>query len=229
MRFVYLAFIVICAHLVLLWWAQVSRQGKTPEVLPVVFHLSPVPAPNTAPVVQPTPKIQVSPHKQPMRQNANATQVAALTTPPVQGSINSEIAQQNKRHDEVMPVELGGNGIASTSGPTQKTENTSTNTIHATKPNAILLPSSSAEYLNNPQPTYPVTSLRLGEQGKVVVRVLISKDGKAAQGEITQSSGFDRLDRAALRTVLGWRYIPGQTNGQPQDMWFDVPITFRLN
>jgi protein TonB len=89
------------------------------------------------------------------------------------------------------------------------------------------LPSSSAEYLNNPAPAYPALSLRLNEAGKVVIRVLIGKDGLALEGSIVQSSGYDRLDQAALRAVLKWRYVPGKVDGQARDMWFDVPIKFK--
>lgn len=92
----------------------------------------------------------------------------------------------------------------------------------------VRLPSSHANYLNNPQPPYPALSLRLHEGGKVVVRVLIGKNGQALRGEVFQSSGFERLDRSALNAVLAWRYIPGKVDGQAQDMWFDVPISFKL-
>jgi len=90
------------------------------------------------------------------------------------------------------------------------------------------LPSSDAAYLNNPKPAYPVLSKRLGEQGKVVVRVLIGVDGTAQQAEIRTSSGYDRLDQAALTTVLKWRYVPGKRGGVPEAMWFNVPINFVL-
>jgi protein TonB len=97
-----------------------------------------------------------------------------------------------------------------------------------TPSNEVRLPYSHANYLNNPQPPYPTLSLRLHESGKVVVRVLIGKNGQALRGEIFQSSGFERLDRSALIAVLAWRYIPGKIDWQAQDMWFDVPITFQL-
>ena len=93
---------------------------------------------------------------------------------------------------------------------------------------AVQLPSSNADYLNNPAPGYPAISQRLGEQGQVVVRVLIGRDGHAHQGEVYQSSGFERLDQAALRAVLSWRFVPGQRSGVPQDMWFNVPVSFTL-
>lgn len=94
---------------------------------------------------------------------------------------------------------------------------------------SVQLPSSNADYLNNPAPVYPALSQRLGEQGKLVIRVLIGKDGTALQADIHQSSGFERLDQAALRAVMSWRYVPGQRGGVAQDMWFNVPINFSLN
>ncbi len=95
-------------------------------------------------------------------------------------------------------------------------------------PPRVELPSSSADYLNNPKPAYPPLSKRLGEQGKVVVRVLIASDGTAQQAQVHQSSGFERLDQAALSTVLKWRYVPGKRAGVPEAMWFNVPINFVL-
>lgn len=90
------------------------------------------------------------------------------------------------------------------------------------------MPSTSADYLQNPKPPYPPISKRLGEQGKVVVRVLIGTDGTAQRAEVAESSGFDRLDQAALATVLKWRYVPGKRGGVPEAMWFRVPINFVL-
>ena len=95
-------------------------------------------------------------------------------------------------------------------------------------PPAVQLPSSNADYLQNPKPTYPPLSKRLGEQGKVIVRVLIGADGQPRQAELKQSSGFDRLDQAALTTVMKWRYVPGKRGGVAEEMWFNVPINFVL-
>jgi protein TonB len=90
------------------------------------------------------------------------------------------------------------------------------------------LPSSDAEYLHNPKPEYPSQSRRRAEQGKVLLRVFIGADGLAQKAEIKTSSGFARLDQAALATVLAWRYVPGKRGGVPEAMWFDVPINFVL-
>lgn len=96
-------------------------------------------------------------------------------------------------------------------------------------PPRIELPSSSADYLNNPPPPYPALSKRLGEQGKVVVRVFIDTNGTASKAEIRTSSGYDRLDQTALQTVLRWRYVPGKRAGVVEAMWFNIPINFVLD
>lgn len=89
-------------------------------------------------------------------------------------------------------------------------------------------PSSVAEHLRNPKPDYPTQSRRLGEQGQVVLRVLVGHDGAAQEAQVHRSSGHDRLDRAALATVMAWRYVPGKRGGVPESMWMDVPIQFVL-
>ena len=95
-------------------------------------------------------------------------------------------------------------------------------------PPRIELPSSNAGYLNNPKPTYPAISRRLGEQGKVVLRVFIDAEGSPQQIEIRQSSGYERLDQQALDAVRRWRFVPGKRNGVPEAMWNIVPINFVL-
>jgi periplasmic protein TonB len=95
-------------------------------------------------------------------------------------------------------------------------------------PPRIELPSSSADYLNNPRPPYPALSKRMGEQGKVVVRAFIGTDGTASRAEVHNSSGYERLDQTAVQTVLRWRYVPGKRNGVAEAMWFNIPIVFEL-
>jgi protein TonB len=92
----------------------------------------------------------------------------------------------------------------------------------------VVQPSADADYLNNPAPPYPRQSRRMGEEGTVIVRVLISVQGSAEKAELRTSSGYDRLDQAALETVQRWRYVPGKRNGEAVTMWFNVPIRFVL-
>jgi periplasmic protein TonB len=95
-------------------------------------------------------------------------------------------------------------------------------------PPRVELPSSDADYLQNPKPPYPLMSKKLNEQGSVIMRVLIGADGTPQKAELRQSSGFDRLDQSAATTVMKWRYVPGKRAGVPETMWFSVPINFVL-
>ena len=95
-------------------------------------------------------------------------------------------------------------------------------------PAKVELPSSKADYLHNPPPDYPRMSKRLGEQGKVVVKVLIGEDGRAQKVELLTTSGFERLDKSAMEAAMRWRYVPGKRGGVAEAMWYQVPIQFTL-
>jgi protein TonB len=91
-----------------------------------------------------------------------------------------------------------------------------------------VLPKLSADYLKNPAPDYPLASRRLGEKGKVLLRVLVSAEGKAEQVEIDKSSGFARLDQAAKATVRNWLFVPAKLGDKSVRAWVIVPIVFTL-
>lgn len=90
-------------------------------------------------------------------------------------------------------------------------------------------PKFGAAYLYNPAPSYPSVSRRVGEEGRVMLRVLVSQNGDAEQVDIESGSGFSRLDRAALDAVKKWRFIPAKRNNQPISAYVIVPIQFTLN
>lgn len=62
-------------------------------------------------------------------------------------------------------------------------------------------------------PRYPTESRRKREQGTVVLMVLLSVDGTVADISVSQSSGFARLDQAALAAVRRWRWSPTRRGG----------------
>lgn len=57
-------------------------------------------------------------------------------------------------------------------------------------------------------PNYPLVSKRMNEQGKLVLRVELGEDGKVSNATVKTSSGFSRLDEAALTAVKTWRCKP---------------------
>lgn len=96
------------------------------------------------------------------------------------------------------------------------------------EPAPITAPLFNAAYLRNPAPAYPPQARRLGEQGQVVLRVLVNDAGLAEQIELQTSSGSARLDQAALSTVRAWRFVPARRGDKPISAWVAVPIHFKL-
>lgn len=85
-----------------------------------------------------------------------------------------------------------------------------------------------AAYLENPPPAYPLLSRRFGEEGRVMLRVLVDAQGRPQVVEVGRSSGFARLDQAAVQAVERWHFVPAQRGGQTVSEWVVVPIVFSL-
>lgn len=85
-----------------------------------------------------------------------------------------------------------------------------------------------ADYLNNPPPAYPALSRRMGEEGKVVLRVFVTEQGLPGDIQVRTSSGYSRLDDAASSTVRQWRFVPARRGKDPVGAWVLVPISFSL-
>jgi protein TonB len=89
-------------------------------------------------------------------------------------------------------------------------------------------PQFDATYLNNPKPAYPAMSRRLGEEGQVLLRVLVSPQGRPEQIQLLSGSGFARLDEAAQEAVAKWRFVPAKVGSVATTAWVQVPVSFQL-
>lgn len=84
-------------------------------------------------------------------------------------------------------------------------------------------------YITPPTIQYPHLSFRLREQGTVIVRSFVRKDGSISQTEIEQSSGFSRLDSAAIAAFGNVRFHPTRAkDGEVAEGWVRTPIKFEL-
>jgi protein TonB len=204
---------VVLFHVVTLWALQSGLLQRVALVLVPVALLSEW-------VEPPRPKVEPPP---PPARSAPPPAVAAprksqtLPPPPMPQAIA-----------DPTPAAQAPTGVLAPAAPLPPITAPVAATPAPAAPAKVELPSSDADYLQNPKPAYPAISRRLGEQGRVVVRVLIGVDGSAQRAEIRQSSGFERLDLAALATVQRWRYVPGKRGGVAEAMWFNVPINFVL-
>ncbi len=77
-------------------------------------------------------------------------------------------------------------------------------------------------------PTYPAISRRMGEEGKLVLRVELDENGRIDSARVINSSGYDRLDKAALDAVRSWRCRPSTRGGQPVRAVALQPFNFVL-
>lgn len=77
------------------------------------------------------------------------------------------------------------------------------------------------------KPDYPAISERLGETGTVVLQLLVGTDGKVTDSRIEKSSGYPRLDEAAVRGLSACRFAPGTVDGRPAPAWARIQYTFK--
>jgi protein TonB len=83
-------------------------------------------------------------------------------------------------------------------------------------------------YQPDADPYYPSFSKRAGEQGEVVVRLIIDETGVVEEAVLLRSSGFARLDRAAEQIGRRYRFKPYSVNGNPARISTNLLIKFNL-
>jgi protein TonB len=86
-----------------------------------------------------------------------------------------------------------------------------------------------ANYQSNPKPEYPRLAKSRGWQGKVLLRVQVTADGRSASVQVQQSSGHKQLDEAAVEAVENWTFLPAKRGATPVASTVTVPIQFKLN
>lgn len=75
---------------------------------------------------------------------------------------------------------------------------------------------------------YPDSAKAKKIQGQVVVKFVVTKTGEIGEVKIVRSKDLD-LDKEAVRIVKSLpNFIPGKLNGEVVDMWYTLPITFKL-
>lgn len=208
---------VVLLHVLGLVWAAQQLSITQPEITPpsVVGMLvapEPKPAPPPPKPVPPPPKPEPKPVAKPEpKPVAKPTPKPTPKPEPVR-----EVAQEPVQQATPAPV-------AQPAPPVQQA-----NPAPAA-PAPITPPRTDAAHLNNPAPQYPALSRRLGEQGRVMLDVYILPDGSVGEIKLNRSSGFPRLDNAALQAVKTWKYVPAKRGDTAIPFWYVQPVSFVLN
>lgn len=84
------------------------------------------------------------------------------------------------------------------------------------------------EYIQAPQADYPAMARRMGEEGRVVMQVLVNDKGRAEKVEILKSSGFSRLDESAKMALLRALFKPYLEDGKATTILATASINFSL-
>lgn len=75
---------------------------------------------------------------------------------------------------------------------------------------------------------YPKEAAKQKIQGRVIVRFVVSKDGKIKDAKVIKKVHY-LLDQEALRIINSMPdWSPGSINDKPVNVFFTVPINFRL-
>lgn len=207
---------VVLLHVLALWALQSGLLHRAVEVLVPVQLLAEVitpPAPKVAPPV-PTPSVKPAPKVKTASAPAPPMPIAVKDdTPAPTAPVGVTTVQPPA---PVIAAPMAAVPAATTAQPAPPA------------PARVELPSSDADYLQNPKPRYPPLSKRLREQGQVIHSVFIGVDGLPVSAKLVKSSGSERLDQAAFDAVMRWRYVPGKRNGVATAMSFNVPINWVL-
>lgn len=115
---------------------------------------------------------------------------------------------------------------ATEQAPEQATEPTPTPpTSSSPSPRGV---QSDAEKIDVPAPHYPQRSKRLGEEGDVLVEATATVDGRATDVVVIESSGFERLDKAALEAMGKAKLRPAMRGSTPIESRVKHRFRFRL-
>jgi len=187
-----------------------SSTGHGQDVQPSAA--APPPSPQVAPQVAPKVATQVPPDPAPKSSEHSAAPAppeAAQAAPPAPPapSVDTPRDQASEPPDIRLSDSDSGTGLVT---------------------GDQVIPAGLDSKVHNMPPSYPAEASRYGEQGTVMLSVLVGPDGSAREVEISETSGYDRLDRAAREAVSHWHFRPAEQGGIAVESVFPVRVRFTL-
>jgi protein TonB len=84
-------------------------------------------------------------------------------------------------------------------------------------------------YMRDFQPSYPPSKIRLEQEGRVTVRILVGANGRVLQVQPVGSPDADFLAATRKQALAKWRFKPATRDGVPIEAWREISVRFELN
>ena len=229
---------LICLHIGLFWmFREASAKSKIPEDpkgATMTFELS----------VPPQPKTEIAGPESPKPQPIPPAPAAKPEPKPTAPKKPARAAEPKKKPAEKKPVEHAKPATTEASPPAPSTPAPSTSATD--KPNqqpssapapagtgsetTAVVPAQEGRFkVSNPKPKYSMQARRQHLSGIVVVKVMVSEDGRVTDAQIKTSSGHSLLDDSALEAVRMWQLEPMRQGGRTVSSWKEISFNFHLN
>ena len=205
---------VLIIHAILLYTLWNQRLIPQPEQVVTLFAeliSAPPPSPETPVAAEPTP-VKLQPVKKPVIKPKQERLVTKSTA-----SVKQAYIEPPKPEEPVVEESQDSFPVANAPLPAQMPAGPVTLSSEL---------SVSCPKLN--APAYPAISRRMGEEGKLILRVELDEKGHIDSAKVINSSGYERLDSAALTAVKSWQCNPSIRNGQPVRAVALQPFNFVL-
>ncbi len=83
--------------------------------------------------------------------------------------------------------------------------------------------------LSRVEPDYPHSAKSRNLSGKVVVKILVDRQGQVQKASVLEATPPGVFDQSVMEAVAKWRFKPGQIKGKPVSTWVVLPIRFKLS
>ncbi|HEY3266074.1 MAG TPA: energy transducer TonB [Armatimonadota bacterium] len=216
------------------WWAM----------LPVIALLilgayyvgkrnSPPPASSPAPVAAPTvapppalPKGKVTVTEVPPVAATPVPVPAPVATPPTLAPAPSKAAKQPAYRQVEPPVVLPKDSEPPTVTPDDHADTAGDSSDSSDSSSDV---DRDPVKMNDPAQEYPASAYNDGVQGTAKVGFTISTEGTVSEAHVTQSSGDNRLDDAAVDYVKRLKFRPALRHGRPAEVRANRNVVFQLS
>lgn len=189
----------------------------------------------TSPAIKAEPSHEMPDHFEPLRsprstQTSSSPPVATTLPdklmPPIDSAPAVAHSSRDRRSDATPPTSPAQ---LPTVPPTRRADAPRQPTIDAlaSLPNSGQLDRIPAT-IYSPRPQYPAEALAAQIEGRVVLRVILDREGDVTGAAVAKSSGHKMLDEAAQRSVAKWKFEPATRLGVRVATAIAVPVVFRI-